>query len=109
MKVIEEEIFARVVSLLPFDQIAQAVETINALAFGLSAGVFTNNLGNGLPAARLIKTSAVHLNETASSRLDGMPCGGIKDGGFGRERLRHAMREMTDEKRITLSLSGAKP
>ena len=106
LKVIDQEIFAPVVSLLPFDRLSDAIDEINALRFGLSAGVFTRDVDQALLAARAIKAGAVHINETSSSRVDGMPYGGVKDSGFGREGPRYAIREMTDEKVITIR-SGA--
>ena len=105
MKVIDEEIFAPVVSLLPVDSLEHAIESINATRFGLSAGVFTRNLERGFLAARTIKVGAVHINETSSSRVDGMPYGGVKDSGYGREGPKYAVRDMTDEKVITLSFA----
>ena len=105
LKVIEEEIFAPVVSLLPFDQLDQAIDSINALRFGLATGIFTRSLDDALRTARVIRSGAVHINETSSSRVDGMPYGGVKDSGFGREGPRWAMREMTEEKMITLTSS----
>lgn len=106
MKVIEQEIFAPVLSILPVDSLREAIEGINAMRFGLAAGVFTRNLEQAFLAARAIKVGSVHINETSSSRLDGMPYGGVKDSGFGREGPRYAIREMTDEKVITVSLGA---
>jgi succinate-semialdehyde dehydrogenase/glutarate-semialdehyde dehydrogenase len=107
MKVIDEEIFAPVLSLLPVDSLEEAVDGVNSTRFGLSAGVFTRSLDRGFYAARTLKVGAVHINETSSSRVDGMPYGGVKDSGFGREGPRYAIREMTDEKVVTLSLAAA--
>lgn len=106
MKVIDQEIFAPVVSILPFDTLREAIESINATPYGLATGVFTSHLDNAFRAARAIKSGAVHINETSSSRVDGMPYGGVKNSGFGREGPRYAIREMTDEKVVTLSLSA---
>ena len=103
LKVVDQEIFAPVVSLLPFGRLHEAIDAINATRFGLAAGVFTRDLDQALLAARAIKAGAVHINETSSSRVDGMPYGGVKDSGFGREGPRYAIREMTDEKVITIS------
>lgn len=104
MKVIDQEIFAPVVSLIPFDELGQAVRDINATPFGLAAGIFTRDLGQAFAAARSIKAGAVHINETSSSRADAMSYGGVKQSGFGREGPRYAIREMTDEKVVTVSL-----
>lgn len=106
MKVIDQEIFAPVVSIMPFDSMRDAIDSINATPFGLATGIFTNNLEHAFFAARSIKSGAVHVNETSSSRVDGMPYGGVKDSGFGREGPKYAIREMTDEKVVTISLKA---
>jgi succinate-semialdehyde dehydrogenase/glutarate-semialdehyde dehydrogenase len=106
MKVIDEEIFAPVLSILPVDSLQEAIDGINAMHFGLAAGVFTNDLERAFLAARAIKVGSVYINETSSARVDGMPYGGVKESGFGREGPKYAIREMTDEKVITLSLSA---
>ena len=104
MKVIDQEIFAPVVSLIPFDDLGQAIGDINATPFGLASGIFTRDLNRAFAAARSIKAGAVHINETSSSRADGMSYGGVKDSGSGREGPKYAIRDMTNEKVITLSL-----
>ena len=104
MAVIDREIFAPVVSVLPFDDPAEAIHSINAMPFGLAAGIFTRDLNRAFTAARTLRVGAVHVNETSSSRVDSMPYGGMKDSGFGREGPAHAVREMTDERVITISL-----
>jgi succinate-semialdehyde dehydrogenase/glutarate-semialdehyde dehydrogenase len=106
MKVIEHEIFAPVLSILPVDRLQEAIDGINAMHFGLAAGVFTNDLERAFAAARAIKVGSVYINETSSARVDGMPYGGVKESGFGREGPKYAIREMTDEKVITVSLSA---
>jgi acyl-CoA reductase-like NAD-dependent aldehyde dehydrogenase len=47
----------------------------------------------------------VHINEPSSSRVDLMPFGGVKDSGIGREGPRYAMREMTEERLVTISVA----
>lgn len=104
MAVVEREIFAPVVSLLPFKRFDAALAEVNATPFGLAAGVFTRDLGNAFNAARTLKVGAVHINETSSSRVDSMSYGGVKESGFGREGPKYSIREMTDERVVTISL-----
>ena len=104
MRVLCEEIFAPVVSVIPFDSLDQAIDQINATEFGLAAGVFTRDLSTALDAARRIHVGVVHINESSSSRVDLMPFGGVKDSGLGREGPKYAMQEMTEERLITISL-----
>ena len=58
--------------------------------------------GQALRAARELQVGGVHINETSSSRVDVMPYGGSKDSGFGREGPHHAVREMSEERMVTL-------
>ncbi|WP_175776142.1 aldehyde dehydrogenase family protein [Burkholderia anthina] len=99
-----QEVFGPVMSLVPFDTLDEAVGRVNATPFGLATGLFTNRLDAALTAARRLHVGGVHINETSSSRVDLMPYGGSKDSGFGREGPRYAIREMSEERLITLSI-----
>lgn len=104
MKVFDLEIFAPVVTLIPFDAITEAVDGINATPYGLATGVFTNDLNTAFYLARNLRVGGLHVNETSSARNDGMPYGGVKDSGYGVEGPKYAIRDMTDEKVVTFSL-----
>ena len=103
MKVVCEEIFAPVVSIVEFDQLDEAVAIANAQPFGLSVGVFTSNLHTAMNAAKQLRFGGIHINEASSARVDVMPFGGIKDSGFGREGPAYAIREMTVERLVTIA------
>jgi succinate-semialdehyde dehydrogenase/glutarate-semialdehyde dehydrogenase len=104
MRVVSEEVFAPVISIAAFDRLEDAFHQVNDSRFGLAAGLFTSNIATALTAARRLEVGSVHINETSSSRVDLMPYGGVKDSGFGREGPRYAIREMTDERLITLTI-----
>lgn len=104
MKVLCEEIFAPVMSIVPFDTIDEVVERVNATEFGLAAGIFTRDVTTAFTAARRFHVGVVHINESSTSRVDLMPFTGVKDSGLGREGPKYAMHEMTEERLITLSL-----
>jgi succinate-semialdehyde dehydrogenase/glutarate-semialdehyde dehydrogenase len=106
MKVRCEEIFAPVLSILPFHTLAEAIDEVNAVPYGLAAGVFTRDLDRAMFAGRQLHVGIVHINEPSSSRVDMMPFGGVKDSGLGREGPKYAMQEMTEERVITLSLEN---
>jgi len=97
------EVFGPVISIVPFDTLDEAIERINATPYGLAAGLFTNRLDDALKAARRLEVGGVHINETSSSRVDVMPYGGTKDSGFGREGPHYAVREMSEERMVTVS------
>ena len=104
MKILCEEIFAPVVSIIPFDVLDDAIAEINSTDFGLACGIFTRDITTAMTAARRIHVGVVHINESSSSRVDLMPFSGVKDSGLGREGPKYAMQEMTEERLITISL-----
>jgi succinate-semialdehyde dehydrogenase/glutarate-semialdehyde dehydrogenase len=103
MRVYSEEIFAPVLSILEFDTIDEAVRRANDSPYGLAAGLFTSDLSTALQTARRLHFGGVHVNEASSARVDVMPFGGVKDSGFGREGPSYAIREMTEERLITVA------
>lgn len=98
-----QEIFGPVVCIVPFATLDEAIARVNATPYGLATGLFTNRLNDALRAARELEVGGVHINETSSSRVDVMPYGGSKDSGFGREGPHHAVREMSEERMVTLT------
>jgi acyl-CoA reductase-like NAD-dependent aldehyde dehydrogenase len=104
MDVVSKEIFAPVISLIPFDSLDEAIRVVNSTPFGLTAGIFTGSVRVAMQAARGIEAGVVQINETSSSRVDLMPYGGVKDSGFGREGPYYAIREMTEERLVIFNL-----
>lgn len=105
MRVMREEIFGPVLALVPFARLEEAIGRVNATPYGLATGIFTDSLAQALAAARSLEVGAVHVNETSSSRVDLMPYGGCKASGFGREGPRFAIREMSEERVITIAVA----
>jgi succinate-semialdehyde dehydrogenase / glutarate-semialdehyde dehydrogenase len=65
--------------------------------------VFTSDLTRALGAIRKLDMGSIHINDTSSSRVDLMPYGGIKDSGFGQEGPKYAIRDMSEERLVTLN------
>lgn len=103
MKVVDSEVFCPLISLRPFTDLDEAVTNANATPYGLAAGIFTSNITRALNAAKQMRFGGVHINEASSARADAMPFGGVKDSGHGWEGPKYAMREMTEERLITIS------
>ena len=78
-----EEIFAPVVSVVPFGALDDAITQVNSTPFGLAAGLFTRDVMRAMDAARRLHVGVVHINEPSSSRVDLMPFAGVKDSGVG--------------------------
>lgn len=91
-----EEIFAPVVSIVPYEAFDDAIRLVNGTPYGLQAGVFTRDLNRALAAARRLEVGGVIINASSSTRADLMPYGGTKRSGFGREGPRYAVEEMTE-------------
>lgn len=97
-----QEVFGPVMSIESFEKLDQAITRVNSTPYGLATGLFTGQLDLALKAARELQVGGVHINETSSSRVDMMPYGGSKDSGFGREGPYYAIREMSEERMITI-------
>lgn len=104
MKVVAQEIFGPVASLIAYDDFDEALELVNTGDYGLQAGVFTNDIGRAWKAARTIETGGVIINDTSSYRVDLMPYGGVRLSGMGREGPRFAVEEMTEIRMIVFNL-----
>ncbi|RWQ61943.1 aldehyde dehydrogenase family protein, partial [Mesorhizobium sp.] len=99
----QEEVFAPVVMLAPFDTVGEAIEMANVPEYGLHAGIFTNDLSVALEAAKKIEAGGVMINDSSDYRFDAMPFGGFKYGGMGREGVRFAYEEMTQPKVVCIN------
>ena len=103
-RVIREEVFGPVVSIMAFDEIADAVHAANNSEYGLQAGVFTQSIDLALAIAEHLQVGAVVINETSDLRIDSMPFGGFKNSGIGREGVQFAVEAMTEPKSTILNL-----
>ncbi|MGM0757697.1 MAG: aldehyde dehydrogenase family protein [Bacillota bacterium] len=101
-KVVCEEVFGPVVSILPYEDLNEAIKEANDSRYGLQAGIFTSQLAVALHAAKELETGGVIINGTSNFRLDHWPYGGIKRSGIGREGPRFAIEEMTETKMVVL-------
>ncbi len=95
-KVCSMEAFAPVVVAFPFDDFERVIEAVNDSAFGLQAGVFTNDLANTWRAFEELQVGGVIINDVPTYRIDNMPYGGVKDSGLGREGVRFSIEDMTE-------------
>jgi acyl-CoA reductase-like NAD-dependent aldehyde dehydrogenase len=104
MKVVCEEVFAPIVSIIAFDDINVAFEEANDSRFGLQAGVFTSDINLAMRAAYELEFGGVVINNVSTYRADIMPYGGIKNSGIGKEGPKYAVEDMTEEKIIVIDL-----
>ena len=94
--VIADETFGPVIAIRTFDKAEDAIAEINAGAWGLQAGLFTNDHALIKQFSRDLAVGGVMVNEGPDFRAEHVPFGGIKSSGLGREGVRIAIREMSE-------------
>lgn len=104
MRVVCEEVFAPVVTIMPFDTFEEALAMANDSTYGLQAGIFTSRLDRALRAARELQVGGVIINDASTFRADLMPYGGVKASGIGREGPRYAVEEMTEVRVVVMRI-----
>ena len=97
-----EEIFGPVATLNTCSSFDEGLEMANDAHYGLNAGVFTRDIGRGLQAGQTLDFGTVLINEVPTFRSDAMPYGGVKDSGNTREGPAYAVKELTEERLVTL-------
>lgn len=105
MKIVCEETFAPIVSIVPYDTLDEAIAFVNESELALNAGIYTNVLTDAMKAAEELEAGAVIINDIPTFRVDNMPYGGVKMSGYGKEGIQYAVEEMTDLKFITMKLT----
>jgi acyl-CoA reductase-like NAD-dependent aldehyde dehydrogenase len=102
-RVSTEEVFGPVLSVAPFADIDEAFSMVNSSRFGLQAGLFTHDMQVAFRAHRELEVGGVIVGDVPSYRADQMPYGGWKESGVGREGLRSAMADLTEERVMVLT------
>jgi glyceraldehyde-3-phosphate dehydrogenase (NADP+) len=106
MRVCREELFGPAVTVTPFADINEAIALANDSAFGLGAGIFTENVEWAMKFARECEAGNLHINWGPQWRADLMPYGGLKNSGYGKEGPAYAVDEMTELKMVVFHLNG---
>ena len=106
-RIVREEIFGPVAVFVRFDDEAQAIALANDSEYGLAASVWTSNIGRANRVARAIRSGSVAIN-TPYAVFPGVPFGGYKASGYGRELGMETMRLYSETKSV-LTYIGEKP
>ena len=108
MRIAREEVFGPVLSIIGFDDEADALRIANDTIYGLAAGVWTSDIGRAVRMSSALKAGTVWVNTyRAISYM--MPFGGMKHSGFGRESGVEAIKEYLETKSVWLSYATGAP
>ena len=101
-RLVTEEIFGPIVTVLPFDDEADAIALANDSMYGLSGSIWTRDLGRALRVSRAIESGNLSVNSHSSVRYT-TPFGGFKQSGLGRELGPDAATAFTETKNVFFS------
>jgi len=100
MKVAREEIFGPVISVIKYQTVKEAIALANDSDYGLSAGVWTEDVAGAQDVARALKAGSVWINDWHMMRADA-PFGGYKQSGYGREMGRYSLGSYLETKAVS--------
>ena len=101
-RVVTDEIFGPVVSVLPFDDEADAIALANDSVYGLSGSIWTRDVGRAIRVSRAVESGNLSVNSHSSVRYS-TPFGGFKQSGLGRELGPDAAAAFTETKNVFIS------
>ncbi len=103
MEICKEEIFGPVLSVLTFDSEEEVIERSNNTSYGLSAGVFTNDIKRGHRVIHQLQAGTCWINNYNITPIE-LPFGGNKQSGHGRENSLAAIQYYTQLKSVYVEL-----
>jgi betaine-aldehyde dehydrogenase len=106
-RIAREEIFGPVLGVFKWSDEAQMLADVNAVEYGLTASIWTNDLNTAHRTAMAVEAGYVWINEFGKHFL-GAPFGGFKQSGLGREECFEEMLSFTQEKNIHVKLRAVK-
>ena len=106
-RIAQEEVFGPVVTVMPFEDEKDAIRIANDVRYGLMASVWTGDPARGHRVAARIKAGTVGINMPYTA-FPGLPFGGYKQSGFGRELGIETLDLYLETKSVTVN-TGAKP
>ena len=108
MQIAQEEVFGPVLSIIGFEDEADAIRIANDVAYGLAAGIWTRDIGRMVRVARALEVGTVWGN-TYRTYSYTLPFGGRKRSGLGRENGIEAIHEFLETKSVMISTASAAP
>ena len=106
MRIAREEVFGPVAAIVPWDDYESVIDTINGLPLGLTANIWTRSQQRAMETARRVEAGLVWVNGSGRKPL-GVPFGGYKDSGLGREGSIDELLSYTRKKSIVINYGNA--
>jgi acyl-CoA reductase-like NAD-dependent aldehyde dehydrogenase len=103
MRIAREEIFGPVLSIMRWSELEDAIAMANAVEYGLTAAIWTQDITQALRAAKRVQSGFVWVNGV-NSHVRAVPFGGYKNSGIGRERGIEELYSYTEEKSVQFFL-----
>ncbi|MBB4237977.1 aldehyde dehydrogenase [Rhizobium esperanzae] len=103
MTLARDEVFGPILSIIPFETEAEALEIANVTEYGLASAVWTSNLSRAHRMVRGIRAGVVHVNTYGGSD-NSVPLGGVKQSGNGHDKSLHALDKYVDLKTAWIQL-----
>jgi betaine-aldehyde dehydrogenase len=106
MRIAREEIFGPVVSILRWNDEADMLRRVNALEYGLTCSIWTHDLDRAHRLAARVQAGYVWVNGASTHHI-GVPFGGYKQSGMGREESIDEILACTQIKNVNVTLRSA--
>jgi aldehyde dehydrogenase (NAD+) len=102
MRIAKDEIFGPVMSVFKFKTLEEVIKRANDTEYGLAAAVYSKNIDNALAFANCVEAGLVRVNTTTSTT--GLPFGGYKQSGIGREGGDYGVELYMETKGVTVQM-----
>jgi aldehyde dehydrogenase (NAD+) len=104
MEITKEEIFGPIVAVIRVPDLDEAIKIANSVRYGLSASIFTRDVGRVFRFAERAEAGIVHVNRPGIGGFSHVPFGGIKESGYGgREVGDEVMNFYTETKMVYIN------
>jgi betaine-aldehyde dehydrogenase len=99
----QEEIFGPVLAVMPFSDYDEAIRVANSVSYGLTGSIYTRDLATAHRYAEDVEAGYVWVNDSAKHFI-GVPFGGVKNSGVGREESMEELLSYTESKNVNVRL-----